>query len=77
MREKLDTMSVPQPTSNERLPFTLVSGVRTRPSAYSQGSRPQRVPELCGIQVNGERPCCASPDATLSPGNRPSQAQQV
>src|SRR5262249_856905 len=76
-REKLDTVGVPQPTSDEKLPFNLVSGVRTRPSACSQGSRPKGLPELCGIQVNGERPCCASPDATISPGNRLLQAQQL
>jgi len=32
-REKPDTVGVPQPTSDEKLPFNLVSGVRTRPSA--------------------------------------------
>ena len=45
-------MGVPQPTSDQKLPFNLVSGVRTRPSASVQGSRPKSVVEFCEIQTN-------------------------
>jgi hypothetical protein len=45
-------VGVPQPTSDEKLPFNLVSGVRTRPSASAQGSRPKDFVEFCEIQTD-------------------------
>src|SRR5258708_10474663 len=43
---------MPQPTSDEKLPFNLVSGVRARPSASAQGSRPKSVVQFCEIQTD-------------------------
>jgi len=45
-------VGAPQPTSDEKLPFNLVSGVRTRPSASAQGSKPKSVVEFCEIQTD-------------------------